>query len=305
MPRVGSRKSSNKSSTKDHTSTVKETVQSSSVTTGSTTTSGGEKDISHRPLLICEDDLTRPVTYLSILQRRFDITDLSFIHALLIVVGGSLIVLKEAPTYHFWTWAENYFKQPTSPLLSALFTTSVLYFIYDTYFILLRASRRKTGFSLDLEDVGYLFHHGICIMGLIAPVLTGLDGPIIIVGFITGEVSNPPRFLAEHLGYELLDIRRLVKAKVIPSTKVPPSIVSRTFHNVLIWQTTAAFLHLTSFIALRAVLLHYTYLMWWRCELLMSQLATVLLLIFSIASIVHLILERRNKPSIPTDPFSA
>jgi len=71
------------------------------------------------------------MSVLSIMWRRFDITDTSFIHACIVLIIGTLIVLSEAPLA-FWTWNSNYFLEKTSPRQIILFSVSCFYYAYDT-----------------------------------------------------------------------------------------------------------------------------------------------------------------------------
>jgi len=60
---------------------------------------------------------------------------------------------------------------------------------------------------LNIESIGYYFHHVVCVIGLFGPVLNGVDGTIALLGFIGGELSNPPRGIVEFVGYELYAMR--------------------------------------------------------------------------------------------------
>ncbi len=243
------------------------------------------------------------MTISSIMWRRFDITDLSFIHAMTSLFLSLYIVLREAPHLEFWRWPQDWFLTPASDLQCVQFALSIFYFVFDSV-IILRKVMRRPKFTLDIEEFAYLFHHVVCVMGLVPPIVTRKDGPIILIGFIAGELSNPPRFFAEHLGYELRDIRILKEAGLLPTKIATPAKVMRAYLNVFEVQYITGFMHFSSFIVFRAVLVYYTYvIMFPLCQLATSNIAAVAMLVFSIGSVIFLVMQRSKNPVTFIDLF--
>lgn len=147
-------------------------------------------------------------------EDRADVVSLC--HTALVLVGGSLLLLGEwieavASGRGASLGSEEWFTRKNSAAHRYLFGVSVLYYAYDSFHILVlapatarrvagrgaAARRRCCGFgSLTRRDLGFLLHHAICVTGLAPPLVTSEDGYVVLCGFIAGEISNPPRLLA-------------------------------------------------------------------------------------------------------------
>jgi len=153
------------------------------------------------------------------------------------------------------------------------------------------------------DDFGYIFHHVVCVYGLIYPILYAKDGPVVLCGFLMGEFSNPPRFFAEHLGYELEEIRTLVKQDVCKTANITPEQVKTYYRYIATPRRICAALHYYLFIFFRAVMVYYAIaIMLPLCELTSSLIAGVLILLFSVATVFFVYAERQ---ALPKDFYDA
>ena len=138
---------------------------------------------------------------------------LALVHSVVGVLVGTLVLIFELPNLRFWEWEHTYLKSPTSNVQAILFSCSAIYFLLDLHHLFHK--------ERNVVQCALIMHHIVCVVGLLSPVYYGCDGPIVLVGYILGmhlichlkqtlhqrcpiiffsfkgEISNPPRLLAQ------------------------------------------------------------------------------------------------------------
>jgi hypothetical protein len=84
------------------------------------------------------------------------------------------------------TW---WMKSATTPGQSALFILSSLYFCFDLLSMYMR------GRTSSPKHLRIVLHHVLSIACLVSSVVMGADGPMVLLGFLLGEVAAPPLHL--------------------------------------------------------------------------------------------------------------
>jgi len=251
-------------------------------------------------------DVKAAPSVLTTIRRQFRVDDISFIHALVGLALATVGMLTETPTLKFWHWADEggFFSSPTSAFQIATFAISISYFFYDTYWIFVKARARANhegvnpgGLTFTLEDYGYLFHHFACVFGLGFPVLYKVDGPIGIVAYFIGEASNPPRAVAEFISWELAEMRATIaKAGKAGLAKAGVTLeqCTKTYSYLYNMQEMMAQAHFASFIVCRLYLVKFVFsYMLPMCELWTSKAAAIMVLLFSLASVIFIFNARK------------
>ena len=88
---------------------------------------------------------------------------------------------------------------PTSFGQSILFLLSAIYFTLDGIALYIR------GRLVSSRGQRILTHHILSIIGLIGPIVSGLDGPLVLLGFVLAECSNPPFHVLTLCKYAVTD----------------------------------------------------------------------------------------------------
>jgi len=243
-------------------------------------------------------DLKHPSVW-STVWRQFRYDDMSIVHAVVGMTIALISIFIDAPTLKVWEWAEpgNYFEQPTSRLQALCFSFTILYFFYDTTWIFIKAARRPK-FALSVEDGGYLFHHFACVFGLIFPIIHGHDGALGIIGFIIGELSNPPRAVADFIAWELAEMRQQVLTRGqrgLQAAGFSLEEAGRAYAHLYGWRVFVD-AHFGSFVACRVYLVKFVAsYMFPMCVLTTSKVAAVLVLVFSLGSVVFILGSRKQQ----------
>jgi hypothetical protein len=119
----------------------------------------------------------------------------SLAHAAFVVSVGSILFCYEAGwgrddtttvvvPITFWTH--------TTWWQSALFLCSAAYFLIDSVVVSVRSVHTL------VRKCFFVTHHVWCVIGLVSPILTGLDGGLVLVGFVIAETANPLRLWVQH-----------------------------------------------------------------------------------------------------------
>ena len=116
--------------------------------------------------------------------------------------------------------------------------------------------------------VYYLLHHGVCVGGLLTPVLSGVDGSLVLVGLMLGELANPPRLWAQLVAYQLAQLQapQSPSATRLSSLTVPHPSQLQDRSQVQLWllHSTLSSVHFMLFSATRVLGMWYYVSVLWR-----------------------------------------
>ena len=188
---------------------------------------------------------------------------------------------------------------------------SMAYYVYDSLDML-----QHEPAPLQPPSVYYLLHHVICIGGLLSPVLSTVDGSLVLVGLMLGELANPPRLWAQMVAWQIVQLQRQQQQPPqstaivrVSSLTVPPSsqLQQRVQLSLWLWHATLSSVHFVMFSATRllgvwyfvSVLWPYSTSGWtvvWGGAMCVFSVCTVLVYVLSTdgVSIATTTVERRT-----------
>ena len=176
---------------------------------------------------------------------------------LLLSLLHTLFTLTILPLLHYLTTTRpfdlSHHDRSTSHWQSAALLASVSYYLYDSIDILLHEPA-----PLLPPSVYYLLHHVVCAAGLLTPVMTGVDGSLVLVGLMLGELANPPRLWAQLVACQIVQLQTAQSrpaAARLSSLAVPHPKQLQHRSQVELWMlhSTLSSIHLMLFIATRGL----------------------------------------------------
>ena len=119
----------------------------------------------------------------------------------------TVLTLAALPVVHWLSASHPFDLSRTDPATTCLQTAALLtssaYYLYDSVDIL-----QNDAAPLRPPSIYFLLHHAICVGGLLSPVVCGVDGTLVLVGLMLGEVANPPRVWAQLVAWQLAQRRQ-------------------------------------------------------------------------------------------------
>jgi len=114
----------------------------------------------------------------------------SFVYSVLVLLIGSAVIILELPHWHsIWHW-QTWFSAPTSKVQIGLFLCASVYYVYDMIIIAF------TRYVWNVRDIALICHQLVSVFRLLGPVVTGVDGTIVLVAYFITEVASPPLLLS-------------------------------------------------------------------------------------------------------------
>jgi hypothetical protein len=239
-----------------------------------------------------------------IIKHHWTPMNMSLSHAMACLFLCPFALFYHAPDFNIPGWfqgPDGYLLQPTPIGISLVFLMSCTYYIWDT-FCIFEICKRVRGGPLRFDDYGYLFHHLSCGLGMFFPAVLVVDGPLVLFAFILGEVSNPPRGIAEAYEFEM-DAMRIAYKNFKNDDYNKANIKKKQLQDRFskIWSFYLGLLdfHFYSFVVLRIVLTWYTfYVVLPYAQLSLTFIAALLMTLFSFASVIILVMQRNDRSKI-------
>ena len=184
---------------------------------------------------------------------------LSLVHTLFAITV--LPVLHYVSSSHPFDLCRN--DPATSYWQSAALLVSVAYYVYDSIDML-----QHEPAPLLPPSVCYLLHHAICVGGLLTPVVCGVDGSLVLLGLLIGELSNPPRLYAQLVARQLARHHKPPSVTRLSSQTLPHPSQLRGPAEVQLWvlHSTLSSVHFMLFVATRVLGVWYYAAVLWPCS---------------------------------------
>lgn len=165
---------------------------------------------------------------------------------------------------------------PTSYGQSILFLVSATYFALDIIALQLRGRFHTS------KGQRILTHHLLSILGLISPIISGLDGPLVLLGFVLAECSNPPFHALTLCKYATKQNMRLRCASPWMKMLAKPVIA-------LCLSMDLSLVHVLIFVLSRLACLQFTaHAVMPFANILVTKVTSILLCLLSVAQFVDL-----------------